>query len=99
MATPPTPPAPPSNQTAGTERHSCPYAQARIAAFFAKQLRPAEDARPILALRISELEIAACRVLALLDANPCGCHECRRPMMTSDHVNPHGAKPQQQKGE
>lgn len=68
--------APASNQDKGKGKQTCRRQQAIIAAHWATQVRAPDDAAPLLALRLSELEIAAHRALAMLHKHACNCIDC-----------------------
>ena len=82
-----------SNQAAGEGKRTCKRQQAIIAAHWATQVRAPDDAAPLLALRLSELEIAAHRALAMLHKHACNCIDCQRPIPKIGDRNKHGEKP------
>jgi len=82
-----------SNQEIGKGKRSCNRQQAIIAAYWATQARAPDDAAPLLALRLSELEIAAHRALAMLHKHACDCIDCRRPIPKIGDRNKHGGQP------
>lgn len=84
--------APASNQTKGQGKQTCRRQQAIIAAYWATQVWAPDDAAPLLALRLSELEIAAHRALAMLHKHACHCIDCTRPIPQIGDRNPHATQ-------
>lgn len=83
---------PASNQDKGKGKQTCCRQQAIIAAYWATQVRAPDDAAPLLALRLSELEIAAHRALAMLQRHPCTCIDCTRPIPQIGDRNSHATQ-------